>query len=138
MKTKKLKESYESACNDYLKEFCNRHEFDFDNAYWVAEDVGGVAVINDYYFVNMQEIIHDLEIEATEELKSERTFPKWFDYCVRCKSISNEIITPNLKAWKMGCPIHSEGKMREFEHGRARIAIIKQQLKNSIDEANKF
>jgi len=118
---KSLKSRYESACNDLLKEFCHKHNFDFENCFWVAESVGGIAVINDYYFVNMQDIICDFEFEPVEELKDERTFEAWFDYTTRCGDINPDMITPNLKSWKMGCWICSEKKLQELERNNAKI-----------------
>ena len=54
---KELKETYEFACNKYLKDFCNKQEM--TNEGWVNDDVGGVAICSDFYF-NLRDIVWDI------------------------------------------------------------------------------
>lgn len=57
MKTSKLKEKYESACNEYLEKFCKKQGM--DNKGWVANDIGGIAECSDFYF-SLHDIILDI------------------------------------------------------------------------------
>ena len=53
----KLKENYEKAVTDYIKEFEKVYEVDFD--FWVGDEVGGVANIGDetYNFSDLKYMI---------------------------------------------------------------------------------
>lgn len=57
MKIKKLKETYEFACNEYLQKFCNKQEM--DNEGWVNDDVGSIALCSDFYF-HLHDIVLDI------------------------------------------------------------------------------
>lgn len=61
----KLKRDYEKACNQYIKTFCEKQEMEFE--FWVANDVGGIAVIGDCYF-NFQDIVWDINAQIVEGL----------------------------------------------------------------------
>jgi hypothetical protein len=56
-KIENLKKVYEKACNDYVKLFCEKQEMEFD--YWIGNEVGGVAEINDCFF-NFSDIVLDV------------------------------------------------------------------------------
>lgn len=43
MKTKPLKTRYEAICKEYIDVFCEKQGMEFE--FWVAEIVGGIAVI---------------------------------------------------------------------------------------------
>lgn len=78
MKTK-LKSDYEKACNAYLKAFCKKHGYDYEDAArsWVGGDVGGITECADY-IVRMDDIITDIDRDAPED-----EFVKYYDYCLR-------------------------------------------------------
>lgn len=57
MKIKQLKETYDFACNEYVKKFCNKQEM--TNEGWVNDDVGGIALCSDFYF-NLHDIVWDI------------------------------------------------------------------------------
>jgi hypothetical protein len=94
----KAKDLYERGCNEYLKLFCKKHGFDYDDARgsWVAGDVGGIAMCGDYY-IDMATIIADIDNEAPKE-----EFIKYYDYCLEVAEF--ELPTPNFNSWLAGCP----------------------------------
>jgi hypothetical protein len=49
MKEEMLKEYYDS-CDKLLKLFCNKHDLEYDNHYWIGNDVGGIVDVNDMFF----------------------------------------------------------------------------------------
>jgi len=61
-----LNKNYERACNEYVKKFCNKQGLTFDA--WVADDCGGVAVFNDNYYINLSDIIIDINKKAPKGL----------------------------------------------------------------------
>lgn len=98
MSKEKAKEYFVKGCNEYLRLFCEKHDFDYEDAKdsWVANCVGDITCVGDF-FVNMQTIITDIEMDAPEE-----EFLKWYDYNL----VANEFgfTTPNFESWLRGCP----------------------------------
>ena len=119
----KAKQLYEDGCNAYLQLFCEKHEFDFEDAKdcWVGGDVGGMTSCGDYY-VGMQTIIEDIDLDAEED-----AFFKWYDYCLRADEFNLNI--PNFKSFIKGCPITSEETF-------AKLESIKNELNNLIEQEN--
>lgn len=119
----KAKQLYEDGCNAYLQLFCEKHEFDFEDAKdcWVSGDVGGITECGDY-FVDMQTIKDDIELDAEED-----AFFKWYDYCLRADELGLNV--PNFKSFIKGCPITSEETF-------AKLESIKNELKNLIEQEN--
>lgn len=108
------------GCNEYLRLFCEKHDFDYEEAKesWVANCVGDVTCVGDI-FVGMQTIIADIEMDAPED-----EFIKWYDYNL----VANEFgfTTPNFESWLRGCPRVSEETFKKL-----------QGLKNDLDDTIK-
>ena len=67
MSKAKAREYFVKGCNEYLRLFCEKHDFDYEEAKesWVANCVGDVTCVGDI-FVGMQTIITDIEMDAPE------------------------------------------------------------------------
>ena len=93
-----IKKQYEKYCNAYLQLFCEKHDFDVEDAIasWVASDIGGVALCGDYC-VNMQTIKADIDFNPPEDV-----FFEWYDYCMNAAEF--ELPSPNFESWIKGCP----------------------------------
>lgn len=129
MNAKEVKTRFEQACNDYLRLFCEKHEYDFDDAKesWVADDVGTITCMGDLY-VGMREIRTDIDQDSPKE-----EFGRWYDYCARCYSIqsqameldngrctrlsckASDFIAPNYDSWLKKCPIKSDIELTRIE-----------------------
>lgn len=118
MSKDKAKEYFEKGCNEYLRLFCEKHDFDYEEAKesWVANCVGDVTCVGDI-FVGMQTIITDIEMDAPEE-----EFIKWYDYNLVAHEFGFN--TPNFESWLRGCPRVSEETFKKL-----------QGLKNDLDDA---
>lgn len=118
MSKEKAREYFVKGCNEYLRLFCEKHDFDYEEAKdsWVANCVGDVTCVGDI-FVGMQTIITDIEMDAPED-----EFIKWYDYNL----IANEFgfTTPNFESWLRGCPRVSDETFNKL-----------QALKNNLDDA---
>ncbi len=121
MSKEKAREYFVKGCNEYLRLFCEKHDFDYEEAKesWVANCVGDVTCVGDI-FVGMQTIITDIEMIAPKE-----EFIKWYDYNL----IANEFgfTTPNFDSWLRGCP-------RVSDEAFKRLQGIKKDLDNAILE----
>ena len=52
---KTIRDSWREVCDEYLLAFCEKHEYDYDDAYWVGDDPGTIACVADI-FVGMDEM----------------------------------------------------------------------------------
>ena len=125
-----LKQSYESACNAYLKAFCLKHEFDYEPDCWVGKYVGTICQIADY-FVDMVTIRTDIDMDAKED-----EFIKWYDYTLRVGTLGGTGI-PNFENWLRRCPIRSEEEILAMEATRRKIEELEKELKTLCDGDNK-
>ena len=118
MSKETAKEYFVKGCNEYLRLFCEKHDFDYEEAKesWVANCVGDVTCVGDI-FVGMQTIITDIEMDAPEE-----EFIKWYDYNLVAHEFG--FTTPNFESWLRGCPRVSEDTFKKL-----------QGLKNDLDNA---
>lgn len=127
MNREQAKDLYSRGCNAYLHLFCEKHDYDYDDAKnsWVANEVGGIVCVADY-FVDMQTIITDIETRAD---KSE--FLKWYDYCLDVAEFG--LPAPNYKSWVNGCPRTSKesfDNLRAIKHNLIRAVEIEKNLRN--------
>lgn len=123
----RLKQDFDNACNSYLKAFCEKHDFDFEDERdsWVGDDVGGVVRCGDY-FVDLTTIRADIDQDAPEE-----EFLKWYEYGLRLCSVgSSDAI--NFNNWLRGCPRKSEKEIEELEHLRQKVELAKSELEEAI------
>jgi hypothetical protein len=120
MSKETAREYFVKGCNEYLRLFCEKHDFDYEEAKdsWVANCVGDVTCVGDI-FVGMQTIITDIEMDAPEE-----EFIKWYDYNLVAHEFG--FTTPNFESWLRGCPRVSEETFKKL-----------QGLKNDLDDAIK-
>lgn len=95
-------QAYCDACNRVLEAFCEKHEFDYNEARknWVGNEVGGIAAVGDYFF-SMDTMTTDLSEDAPEE-----QLLAWYDYATDCSML--ELPTVNYRSWLHGCPRYSE------------------------------
>ena len=98
MSKDKAREYFVKGCNEYLRLFCEKHDFDYEDAKdsWVGGVVGEVTLCGDYY-VSMSTIIIDIEHDAPEA-----EFYKWYDYNLEAREYG--FVTPNFESWLKGCP----------------------------------
>lgn len=120
MSKEKAREYFVKGCNEYLRLFCEKHDFDYEEAKesWVANCVGDVTCVGDI-FVGMQTIITDIEMDAPED-----EFIKWYDYNLVAHEFG--FTTPNFESWLRGCPRVSEETFKKL-----------QGIKNDLDNAVK-
>ena len=121
MSKQQAREYFVKGCNEYLRLFCEKHDFDYEEAKdsWVANCVGDVTCVGDI-FVGMQTIITDIEMDAPEE-----EFLKWYGYNL----VANEFgfTTPNFDHWLRGCP-------RVPQESFDKLEALKKDLEDAIKE----
>ena len=126
-----LKENYEKACNEYLKAFCEKHGFDFQDSYWIGDRIGEIADVCSYC-VDMQTIVDDINFYAPED-----GFLKWYEYTLDMRLLGAGT-TPNFRSWIRNCPRHSPMKIKELKRHQKDIEKLKEELINSINSINEI
>ena len=106
-KIKEALEDYSIAANRVAQLWCRKHNFEFSNENWVADDAGGVLFASDF-FVDMASIIDDLKYDAPEE-----EFEKWYDYCIDIRE--KGYYTPTFRHWIKGCPRLSDDELKALK-----------------------
>ena len=121
MSKEKAREYFVKGCNEYLRLFCEKHDFDYEEAKesWVANCVGDVTCVGGF-FVGMQTIITDIEMDAHKE-----EFIKWYDYNLVAHEFGFN--TPNFESWLRGCPRVPQESFNKLE-------ALKKDLENAIKE----
>ena len=121
-----VKQIYENACNEYANQFCEKHGFLFEDGSWVAEDVGEVFEVCDYY-VNMSVIR-----ESIDNDRKTFDFFDWYDYDLRIRSLGVERGYLNFKSWCMGAPRLSDNEFERIEKMQKDIENLKEKLQEAI------
>lgn len=67
-----LRTKWRKVCDEYLKEFCEKHDFDYLASYWVGDDRGGVADLGDI-FVDMTTIRYSIDYDVEPQ-----KFDDWY------------------------------------------------------------
>ena len=122
-----LQSDYRQACDAYLAAFVKKHEFPMHDCSWVADEPGGIASIGDY-FVNMQEIITDIDTDARPD--------EWFayyDYSMECHSLG--LTCCNYQSWLKGCPTYSPETLERLRKLQRDVSDAEATLRNAIKEA---
>ena len=106
------------------------YDFDYDEAYWIGDEVGGILDINEgEYVFGLLEIIYIVDNNVEYE-----TFDAWYTYTLRLSMIDANIPLPNLKSWCKGCPIKSEEDICKLEALKAKLQEAEMLLEENIDE----
>ena len=76
MPKRNLKNNYETACNEYIKELCKRYDWSFEDGWWVCNEIGGTFCTSDIeYSLSMNDI--KLLVDENVDFK---IFSEWWDY----------------------------------------------------------
>lgn len=55
-----LQEIWDNVCNEYVRVFCEKHDYEFIEDFWVAGNVGTIICLGDM-FVSMDDIRYDVD-----------------------------------------------------------------------------
>lgn len=106
---KSLKSRFRGICNEYIVEFCRlyRIELSSDDV-WVADDVGTIACINDYY-IDFNSVI---KYAVDNQLSDRNDLISWYDYSLFAHEYNQNI--PNFESWSKGCPRMSKEEQEKL------------------------
>lgn len=104
---KLLKDSYADACEKYLQAFCANYEFQYEKNAWVANQVGTIANVGDYFFG-----FDVIKYCVDNDLKDYIELLEWYDYTLNCGQLG--LPTPNFESWHKKCPRLSDNKLEQL------------------------
>ena len=117
-----LKGNWKSVCNEYLKRFCERHDYAYEPDMWVANEPGTIIEIADM-FVTMDNIRYDVDNEVPEE-----KFAQWYWASVDRHMLDLEDI--NYQSFCKGAP------WRYSDEELANIQRLKSKIDNIVHKMN--
>lgn len=112
-----LKDKYIQICNEYLRLFCEKH--DYQNDGWMGDEHGGTAMCSDLY-ISFDTIKTDIDMNADKN-----EFVEYYDYTIQAREFGLNI--PNFRSWLKGCPRTSEESFQKMRE-------IRQQLDELIEK----
>ena len=127
-----LKRQFKEIAEAYLKAFCEKHCYEYEENAWIGGRVGEVAVLgNDFYDLNDIRYDIDNNIPAGE-------IEKWTDYILRLE----ELDCPkkiNFQSWCKGAPLpYSEDMLNDIEDARRRVEEAKKELERLLKDETSF
>lgn len=127
-----LKYKFKETAEAYLKVFCEKHDYDYEDKSWVGGWVGEVAELGDDFY-NLNDIRYDIDnnIPVGE-------IEKWTDYVLRL----GELDCPrriNFQSWCKGAPLpYSEDMLNNIEDARRRVEEAKRELELLMKDEKTF
>jgi hypothetical protein len=117
-----LKDKYIQICNEYLRLFCEKH--DYQNDGWVADEHGGIAMCSDLY-VDFDTIKTDIDMNVDED-----EFIKYYDYTLESSEFGLNL--PNFRSWLNDCPRTSEESFQKMREIRAQLEELIEKEKTNV------
>ena len=123
-----IQERWRDICQEYLKLFCDKHEYSFDDCFWVADDYGTIACVSDM-FISMEHIRYDIDNNIEETM-----FEKWYWKAIEIFELTGQDFM-NYESFCKGAPdIWTEEKMEKLREAHMRVYEAEEALKQEIEE----
>ena len=121
-----LEKEWKILCNKYLKKFCDKHGYAYEQDCWVSNNPGTIANIGDM-FVSMDNIRYDIDNDIPEE-----KFEKWYWKSLEVYELVGEKFM-NYESFCKGCPDYwSEDKLESIRKAKQRVIDARDALEREI------
>lgn len=130
MNTDNIIRKYGDALNEILDKWLDLNEFDSPDIFWANEPYKDFVSVNDEYYLSVTDMLQDL---LTEKVDESRDFFHWWDYCLTLKMCNSSATTPNLKSFKLGCPIKDAEEIRSIYKKKLEL---EKQIKELTNDKN--
>lgn len=123
-----IQERWRDICQEYLKLFCDKHEYSFEDCFWVADDYGTIACVSDM-FISMEHIRYDIDNNIEETM-----FEKWYWKAIEIFELTGQDFM-NYESFCKGAPdIWTEEKMEKLREAHMRVYEAEEALRQEIEE----
>lgn len=121
-------ERWRDICQEYLKLFCDKHEYSFEDCFWVADDYGTIACVSDM-FISMEHIRYDIDNNIEETM-----FEKWYWKAIEIFELTGQDFM-NYESFCKGAPdIWTEEKIEKLREAHMRVYEAEEALRQEIEE----
>ena len=124
---RELKLNWKEICNNYLFEFCVKHEYTYEPDCWIAGDPGTIANIGDM-FVSMENIRYDIDNDIEEY-----HFENWYWKSLEVYELTGQNYI-NYKSYCEGCPDPwPESRLSSIRGAKQRVIDAQKELEEEIN-----
>ena len=114
-------------CNEYLKEFCDRHDCEYHPLDWVGGEVGTIIEIADM-FVTMDNIRYDVD----NDIPTDKFFD-WYWNSVEHSELGLNYM--NYPSYCKGAPDpYTQEQIQSIREGQIKVRQTKEDLRKMIDD----
>ena len=121
-----LNTNYKFACNDILRAFAREYDVQVTDKDWVGDIVGGIASVNEEYFMSLEEMLLMLNNNV-----SWTDFLAWWDYNADCKYFG--LNTMNLQSWIKGAPRYPQEKIEGLKAIHKEITELMEETTKDLE-----
>ena len=123
-----IQERWRDICQEYLKLFCDKHEYSFEDCFWVTDNYGTIACVSDM-FISMEHIRYDIDNNIEETM-----FEKWYWKAIEIFELTGQDFM-NYENFCKGAPdIWTEEKMEKLREAHMRVYEAEEALRREIEE----
>lgn len=123
-----IQERWRDICQEYLKLFCNKHEYSFEDCFWVTDNYGTIACVSDM-FISMEHIRYDIDNNIEETM-----FEKWYWKAIEIFELTGQDFM-NYESFCKGAPdIWTEEKIEKLREAHMRVYEAEEALRQEIEE----
>ena len=123
---RELKLNWKEICNNYLFEFCNKHEYAYEPDCWIAGDPGTIVNIGDM-FVSMENIRYDIDNDVPGHY-----FENWYWKSLEVYELTGQNYI-NYKSYCEGCPDPwPESRLSSIRAAKCRVEEAQKALEDEI------
>lgn len=133
MENNKLKERFKEIVNDYMYAWAEKHEYDYEEDMWVADNYGTICMVGDM-FVSFDDVRYDIDNNLPEHI-----FDEWYWYSLEISEMGCKA-NVNLKSYAMGYRPFSDEQLELIRSTSRRIKEQQVDLERLLEQtkANKY
>ena len=130
---KTKQERWNDICNEYLKEFCDKHEWQYEPDMWVAGNIGTIVMIGDM-FVSMNNIRYDVDNNIPTDY-----FAKWYWKSIEISELTDGAENyMNYENYCKEAPDYwTEERVQKIRASKKRVEEAKNELLKAIEDTRK-
>ena len=130
---KTRQERWNELCNEYLKEFCDKHEWQYEPDMWVAGNIGTIVMIGDM-FVSMNNIRYDVDNNIPTDY-----FAKWYWKSIEISDLTDGAENyMNYENYCKEAPDYwTEERLQKIRASKKRVEEAKNELLKAIEDTRK-
>lgn len=130
---KTRQERWNDICNEYLKEFCDKHEWQYEPDMWVAGSIGTIVMIGDM-FVSMNNIRYDIDNNVPTDY-----FAKWYWKSIEISELTDGAENyMNYENYCKEAPDYwTEERIQKIRASKKRVEEAKNELLKAIEDTRK-